>query len=100
MKRVELIGWAAAAVVLAGLPQLLSLFQTFQLTVFVIFAMLALSLDFLWGIAGILSFGQAALFGVGGYVYGIVGINWVPQSSPRSSATSPSTDGSDRCISP
>ncbi len=28
MKRGELIGWAAAAVVLAGLPQLLSLFQT------------------------------------------------------------------------
>jgi len=75
MKRGELIGWAAAAIVLAGLPQLLSLFQTVQLTVFVIFAMLALSLDFLWGIAGILSFGQAALFGVGGYVYGIVGID-------------------------
>jgi branched-chain amino acid transport system permease protein len=37
--------------------------------------MLALSLDFLWGIAGILSFGQAALFGVGGYAYGIVGID-------------------------
>jgi branched-chain amino acid transport system permease protein len=53
----------------------LPLFQTVQLTVFVIFAMLALSLDFIWGIAGILSFGQAALFGIGGYMYGIVGID-------------------------
>lgn len=38
-------------------------------------AMLALSLDLIWGFGGILSFGQAALFGIGGYVYGIVGIN-------------------------
>ena len=37
--------------------------------------MLALSLDFIWGIAGILSFGQAALFGIGGYAYGIAGID-------------------------
>jgi ABC-type branched-subunit amino acid transport system permease subunit len=71
----ELIGWALAALALALLPQVLSLFQVVQLTVFVIFAILALSLDFIWGIAGILSFGQAALFGIGGYVYGIVAIN-------------------------
>jgi branched-chain amino acid transport system permease protein len=75
LSRLEPIGWAAAALVLAGLPHLLSLFQTVQLTVFVIFALLALSLDFIWGVAGILSFGQAALFGIGGYVYGIVGID-------------------------
>src|SRR5262249_28763924 len=69
--RLEPVGWVAAGLVLAGLPQVLSLFQVVQLTVFVIFAILALSLDFIWGIAGILSFGQAALFGIGGYVYGI-----------------------------
>ena len=49
--------------------------QVVQLTVFLIYGMLALSLDLIWGIAGILSFGQAALFGIGGYVYGIVAIN-------------------------
>ena len=75
MSRLEAIGWAAAALLLAGLPHLLSLFQTVQLTVFAIFALLALSLDFIWGIVGILSFGQAALFGIGGYVYGVVGID-------------------------
>jgi branched-chain amino acid transport system permease protein len=75
VNRRELIGWAAAALLLGVLPQFLSLFQTVQLTVFVIFALLALSLDFIWGIGGILSFGQAALFGIGGYIYGIVGID-------------------------
>jgi branched-chain amino acid transport system permease protein len=69
-----------AALVLAGLaiaflPSILGLFTVVQLTVFLIYGMLALSLDLIWGFAGILSFGQAALFGIGGYVYGIVGIN-------------------------
>ena len=76
VSRIEPVGWVASALILAGLPQLLSLFQVVQLTVFVIFAILALSLDFIWGIAGILSFGQAALFGIGGYTYGIVAINF------------------------
>jgi urea transport system permease protein len=73
---IEVVGWSAALLIAAGLPHILSLFQVVQLTVFIIYAMLALSLDLLWGVAGILSFGQAALFGIGGYVYGIVGINF------------------------
>ena len=72
MSRLGPISWAAAAGVLAGMPYVLSLFQTIQLTVFVIFALLALSLDFIWGVAGILSFGQAALFGIGAYAAAIV----------------------------
>jgi urea transport system permease protein len=62
------------AVALA-IPALVSPFRVVQLTVFMIECMLAVSLDLIWGFAGILSFGQAAFFGVGGYVYGIVGIN-------------------------
>jgi branched-chain amino acid transport system permease protein len=38
-----------------------------------IFGILALSLDFLWGKAGILSFGQAAFFGLGAYAVAIFG---------------------------
>jgi len=75
VRQTELAGWASGALAVAALPQVLSLFQVVQVTVFLIFAMLALSLDFIWGIAGILSFGQAALFGIGGYLYGIVGID-------------------------
>jgi branched-chain amino acid transport system permease protein len=71
----ELAGWAAVALAVALLPWLLSPFQVVQATVFLIYGMLALSLDLVWGLGGILSFGQAALFGIGGYVYGIAAIN-------------------------
>lgn len=41
----------------------------------VIYGLLALSFTFVWGHAGIFSFGQAAFFGIGGYAYGVTGIN-------------------------
>jgi branched-chain amino acid transport system permease protein len=69
------VAWAVAVLALAALPAVLSLFQVVRLTVFMVFCLLALSLDLIWGFAGILSFGQAAFFGVGGYAYGVVGIN-------------------------
>jgi branched-chain amino acid transport system permease protein len=40
-----------------------------------IFALLAASLDFFWGGAGILSFGHAVFFGAGGYVMALVTLN-------------------------
>jgi ABC-type branched-subunit amino acid transport system permease subunit len=42
---------------------------------FVALTLLALSLSMIWGKAGILSFGQTAFFGIGGYVYGIYTLN-------------------------
>lgn len=71
----EIATFVLAGLAIALLPSILGLFTVVQLTVFLIYGMLALSLDLIWGFAGILSFGQAALFGIGGYVYGIVGIN-------------------------
>jgi len=72
---VELLLWIAAAIGVAVLPMVLSIFQVVQITVFLIFCLLAVSLDLSWGLAGLLSFGQAAFFGIGGYSYAIIGIN-------------------------
>jgi branched-chain amino acid transport system permease protein len=47
----------------------------FALTLISIFGILALSLGFVWGYAGILCFGQAAFYGLGGYAYAITVIN-------------------------
>jgi ABC-type branched-subunit amino acid transport system permease subunit len=58
-----------------GLPQVLDLFGIVQMTVFVAMAMFALSQGFLWGYGGIMSFGQAAFFGLGGYAYAISVMN-------------------------
>ncbi len=45
-------------------------------TLWIAYGLLALSLDFVWGKAGIFSFGQTAMFGLGGYCYGVVAINY------------------------
>lgn len=54
-------------------PLVLSPYQMDVARDALIFALLSLSLDFLWGKAGILSFGQAAYFGIGAYAVAIVG---------------------------
>jgi ABC-type branched-subunit amino acid transport system permease subunit len=69
------LSWLAAAIGIAVLPSMLSTFQVVQITVFLVFCLLAVSLDLAWGLAGLLSFGQAAFFGIGGYAYAILGIN-------------------------
>jgi branched-chain amino acid transport system permease protein len=62
--------------VLVGvLPHYLDLFSLLSLTVYLVMALLALSLAFIWGFGGILCFGQAAFFGLGAYAYAIGVIN-------------------------
>jgi ABC-type branched-subunit amino acid transport system permease subunit len=46
-----------------------------DVSVIFIFALLALSMSFLWGYAGILSFGQTIFFGLGGYCYAVIAMN-------------------------
>ncbi len=53
-----------------------SVLDSYTLTVLTAYAMLALSLGFIWGYAGILCFGQAAFFGLGAYAYAIAAINF------------------------
>lgn len=66
----------AAVILVAALPTYLELFTLMQLTLFAAMGVLALSLGFIWGFGGILSFGQTAFFGLGGYTYAIAAINF------------------------
>jgi len=58
---------AAAALALAVLPLLTGSFGIDLVTKIMIFAILALSLELLVGMTGLVCFGQAALFGLAGY---------------------------------
>lgn len=65
-----------AIIAIAMIPSLIELFALMQLTLFAAMAVLALSLAFIWGFGGILSFGQTAFFGLGGYAYAVTAINF------------------------
>jgi branched-chain amino acid transport system permease protein len=56
-------------------PRLAELDAVLDLTVYMIMAVLALSLALIWGFGGILCFGQSAFFGLGAYTYAIVMFN-------------------------
>lgn len=66
-------GFVATAVLLALAPLLVS---EFTLTLLAVYALLALSLAFVWGMGGVLCFGQAAFYGLGAYTYAVVSINF------------------------
>src|SRR6266478_6207646 len=56
-------------------PRLVELDIVLDLTVYMIMAVLALSLALVWGYGGILCFGQSAFFGLGAYTYAIAMFN-------------------------
>jgi branched-chain amino acid transport system permease protein len=65
-------GWPAAGAVAGALivwfaPLVLGTFAVNVLTRSMLYATLAVTVDLLWGFTGILTFGQAAFFGVGAY---------------------------------
>jgi branched-chain amino acid transport system permease protein len=62
-------------VLLIGLPIAADLYTLLQITLYVIFAILALSLAFIWGYGGILCFGHSAFFGLGAYAYAVSVVN-------------------------
>ncbi len=68
--------------VMFGLPQAVDLFGLVQMTVFIAMAVLALSQGFIWGYGGIMSFGQSAFFGLGGYTYAVAVINMGDSTVP------------------
>lgn len=72
--------WAAVAVatiLLIFLPPFLDMSMQLDLSILFVFMLLAMSMGFLWGYAGILSFGQTIFFGLSGYSYAIVSMNGV-----------------------
>lgn len=68
-------GAFAVAVLLAYLAPTHLGIQPYKVNEFLVAGFLAASLSILWGYGGILSLGQAAFFGIGGYTFGIIGIN-------------------------
>jgi ABC-type branched-subunit amino acid transport system permease subunit len=56
-------------------PRFAELDTVLELTVYMIMAILALSLALIWGYGGILCFGQSAFFGLGAYTYAIAMFN-------------------------
>jgi ABC-type branched-subunit amino acid transport system permease subunit len=65
------VGVLIAIAVTLVAPMFFSRFAILQITVFIIGAILAESLGLVWGIGGIMCFGQTAFFGLGGYVYAV-----------------------------
>ena len=86
MKVLDYLGLAAVAViglaVLILAPRWLELDAILNITVYMIMAVLALSLALIWGVGGILCFGQSAFFGLGAYAYAIAVINLGESTAP------------------
>ncbi|RVU19434.1 ABC transporter permease subunit [Methylobacterium oryzihabitans] len=66
---------ALGLAILFGAPRTLDTFGLVQCTGFAALAMFGLSQGFVWGFAGVMSFGQAAFLGLGGYAYAVSVIN-------------------------
>tara|TARA_B100000686_G_C16740783_1_gene946476 strand:- start:761 stop:1783 length:1023 start_codon:yes stop_codon:yes gene_type:complete len=74
--KVSLWSMGAIGLILVGvLPAIAEVFVLFQLTIFIVMSILALSLALVWGFGGILCFGQSTFFGLGAYTYAIAVIN-------------------------
>ena len=71
----ELVWTVGLTVIVVVASGLIPEFRALQFTSWAIYGLLALSLALVWGHGGIFSFGQGALFGIGGYAYGIAAIN-------------------------
>jgi ABC-type branched-subunit amino acid transport system permease subunit len=65
----------AAAAAIGLFPQFFELFTVINATIYASMGILTLSLALIWGYCGIISFGQTAFFGLGGYTYAVAAIN-------------------------
>jgi branched-chain amino acid transport system permease protein/urea transport system permease protein len=65
-------------VMLALAPIVLGEWSLTQLAQYMAYGIFAMGLAFIWGRVGILSFGQAIFFGIGGYSMGLVSLDRLP----------------------
>ncbi|WP_254273399.1 ABC transporter permease subunit [Haloarcula marina] len=70
------IGFLVAVVALSAYPLAVGSYQASRFSLFLVYAFLGLSLSVVWGYAGVLSFGQVVFFGVAGYTFGVVSVNF------------------------
>jgi urea transport system permease protein len=77
---------ALATAVLLWLVPRIDIAQQLDLAIILILALLALSMSFLWGYVGLLSFGQTAFFGLGGYAYAVLALNFDTTTWPALAA--------------
>jgi branched-chain amino acid transport system permease protein len=68
------VGFAVAVLALVALP-IATGGTGARFSLFLVLALLGLSLSLVWGYAGVLSFGQVVFFGIGAYTFGVVSIN-------------------------
>jgi urea ABC transporter permease protein UrtC len=77
LKSSTLLG-IVALVLFAGLPLVVSSWVAADFGIYFAYAILAVSLGFLWGHAGMLSLGHAVYFGIGAYTMSVVTLGMVP----------------------
>jgi urea transport system permease protein len=70
------LGFVVLVIAAAFLPSYVEDFTVNNFAYFLIWVFMALGLSLLWGYTGILSFGQTAFFGLAGYAYGVITINY------------------------
>ena len=69
-----MVAAVVAVVALGGVLVAPAFLDAYSVTILIrslLYGCIAVSLDILWGYAGILSFGQAAFFGIGAYAFGL-----------------------------
>lgn len=74
--------WGWFLIALAVLVLLPLFFDTYTMSLLLVWALFAMSLGLMWGYAGLLSFGHAAYFGLGAYTYAIAAVNIGESSVP------------------
>lgn len=78
----EFLATIVVLVPLLALPYAFRPYTANAVALFLIYGLLATSLAFIWGFAGIISFGQNTFFGIAAYFYGVVAINLATTGSP------------------